>query len=123
MFYATLKVLLTSVLVVAVSEAGKRNSLVAAILASLPLVSVLAMVWLYVDTRDVEKIAQLASAIFWLVLPSLVLFLALPLLLRGGVGFYPSLGLAIALTVGAYFAMVYGLRFASIHILCLCQRR
>ena len=78
MLYATLKVVLTSVLVVAVSEAGKRNTFLAAILASLPLVSVLAMIWLYVDTRDVEKVASLASGIFWLVLPSLVLFVTLP---------------------------------------------
>jgi hypothetical protein len=116
MLYATLKVLLTSVLVVAVSEAGKRNTFLAAILASLPLVSVLAMIWLYVDTRDVEKIASLASGIFWLVLPSLVLFVTLPLLLRGGLEFYVSLGLSIALTVAAYFAMVYGLRLAGIHV-------
>ena len=116
MFYATLKVLLTSVLVVAVSEAGKRNTFLAAILASLPLVSVLAMVWLYVDTRDVEKVANLASGIFWLVLPSLVLFVTLPLLLRGGLGFSASLALSIALTVAAYFAMVYVLRLAGIHL-------
>ena len=116
MLYASLKVLLTSVLVVAVSEAGKRNSLVAAILASLPLISVLAMIWLYIDTRDAEKIAQLSTGIFWLVLPSLVLFIALPLLIRGGVPFYASLGLSIALTVSAYFAMVFGLRFAGIEL-------
>ena len=116
MLYATLKVLLTSVLVVAVSEAGKRNTFLAAVLASLPLVSVLAMIWLYVDTRDVEKIASLASGIFWLVLPSLVLFVTLPLLLRGGLEFFASLALSIALTVAAYFAMVYVLRLAGIHI-------
>ena len=116
MLYATLKVLLTSVLVVAVSEAGKRNSFLAAMLASLPLVSVLAMVWLYVDTRDVEKIASLASGIFWLVLPSLVLFVTLPLLLRNGMEFFASLALSVALTVAAYFAMVYILRLAGIHL-------
>ena len=116
MLYATLKVLLTSVLVVAVSEAGKRNTFLAAILASLPLVSVLAMVWLYVDTRDVEKVANLASGIVWLVLPSLVLFVTLPLLLRGGLGFFAGLALSIALTVAAYVAMVYVLRLGGIQV-------
>ena len=116
MLYATIKVLLTSVLVVAVSEAAKRSVLFGAIIASIPLTSVLAMVWLYVDTGDTEKVARLASGIFWLVLPSLVLFLTLPLLLRAGVDFYASLAASIALTVGAYFAMIFSLRLAGIEI-------
>jgi hypothetical protein len=105
MLYATLKVLITSILVVAVSEAAKRSSLFGALLASLPLVSVLAFIWLYIETNDTEKIASLAQGIFWLVLPSLVLFLALPILLRQGMAFYPSLGLSIGLTAGAYLLM------------------
>ncbi len=86
------------------------------ILASIPITSVLAMVWLYVDTGDTEKVARLANGIFWLVLPSLVLFLSLPLLLRSGMDFYASLAASIALTVAAYFAMVYTLRLAGIEI-------
>jgi hypothetical protein len=74
------------------------------------------MIWLYIDTRDVEKIAGLATGIFWLVLPSLVLFVTLPLLLRAGVDFYASLALAIAFTVAAYFAMIYTLRFVGIEL-------
>jgi hypothetical protein len=116
MLYATLKVLLTSVLVVAVSETAKRSTLFGAVIASIPLVSVLAMIWLYVETGDTEKIARLASGIFWLVLPSLVLFVSLPLLLRSGIDFYASLAISITLTVGAYFAMIYGLRLAGIDI-------
>jgi hypothetical protein len=109
MLYATLKVLITSILVVAVSEAAKRSSLFGALLASLPLVSVLAFIWLYIETGDIEKIASLAQAIFWLVLPSLVLFLALPFLLRYGMGFYLSLFLSIGLTAGAYLLMTFAL--------------
>jgi hypothetical protein len=116
MLYATFKVILTSVLVVAVSEAAKRSTLVGAIIASVPLVSVLAKIWLYVDTDDTEKVARLANGIFWLVLPSLLLFLSLPLLLRAGVDFYASLAASIALTVGAYFAVLYCLRLAGIEI-------
>lgn len=116
MLYATFKVILTSVLVVAVSEAAKRSALVGAIIASIPLTSVLAMIWLYVDTGDTEKVARLATGIFWLVLPSLVLFVTLPVLLRAGVDFYVSLGASVALTVGAYFAMLYSLRLAGIEI-------
>jgi hypothetical protein len=116
MLYATLKVLLTSVLVVAVSEAAKRSALFGAVIASIPLTSVLAMIWLYVDTGDTEKVARLAAGIFWLVLPSLVLFVSLPVLLRYGVDFYASLAASIALTVGAYFAMLYTLKLAGIEI-------
>lgn len=116
MLYATIKVLLTSVLVVAVSEAAKRSALFGALIASVPLTSVLAMIWLYAETGDTEKIARLSTGIFWLVLPSLVLFLSLPVLLRTGLGFPASLAAAIALTVGAYFAMLYVLRLAGIEI-------
>ena len=116
MLYATLKVLLTSVLVVAVSETAKRSTLFGAVIASIPLTSVLAMIWLYIDTGDTEKVARLANGIFWLVLPSLVLFVSLPVLLRYGVDFYASLAASIALTVGAYFAMLYGLKLAGVEI-------
>ena len=116
MLYATVKVLLTSVLVVAVSEAAKRSALFGAVIASIPLTSVLAMIWLYVDTGDTEKVARLANGIFWLVLPTLVLFASLPVLLRSGVDFYASLAVSIALTVAAYFAMLYTLRLTGIEI-------
>jgi len=116
MLYATLKVLLTSVLVVAVSEAAKRSAFVGAVIASIPLTSVLAMIWLYIDTGDTEKVARLATGIFWLVLPSLVLFITLPILLRSGIDFYASLTASVVLTVAAYFAMVYTLKFAGIEI-------
>lgn len=93
-------------LVVAVSEAAKRSTLLGALLASLPLTSLLAMIWLYVDTGDADKVGDLAGAILWLVLPSLILFLALPALIRLGWGFWPSLAVASALTVAGYFALV-----------------
>ena len=106
MLEVAVKVIITSVLVVAIAEVAKRSSLFAAILASIPLTSVLAMIWLYLDTGDAEKVATLASGIFWLVLPSLALFIALPVLLRAGWPFAPSLLVSIALTVGCYFAMI-----------------
>jgi hypothetical protein len=104
--YYLVKIVITTLLVVAISEIAKRSSLVAAVLASIPLISVLAMFWLYVDTRDTAKVSTLASSVFWLVLPSLVLFLALPLLLKQGLNFYLSMGIAIGLTGGSYFLML-----------------
>jgi hypothetical protein len=101
-----IKVIVTAVLVVAISEVAKRSSLLGAVLASIPLTSLLAMIWLYAETGDVEKVADLATGIFWLVLPSLALFIALPLLLRAGWAFAPSLAASCAITVGCYFVML-----------------
>lgn len=107
MWQLAVKVLLTAVVVVAVSEVAKRSSMWGAILASLPLTSLLAFVWLYLDTGNTQGIAALSQSIFWLVLASLPLFLALPMMLRAGWPFWPSLGAACAITVGAYFALVW----------------
>jgi len=106
MIYTIIKILITSGLVVAVSEIAKRSSMMAGILASIPLISVLGFVWLYIDTKDVEKISSLSTSIFWLVIPSLALFVALPILLKKGFGFYPSLGVATSITVVCYYLMI-----------------
>ncbi len=106
MIYTITKILITSGLVVAVSEIAKRSSMMAGILASIPLISVLGFVWLYIDTKDVEKISSLSTSIFWLVIPSLALFVTLPILLKKGFGFYPSLGVATSITVVCYYLMI-----------------
>lgn len=116
MLQTVVKVLLTAVLVVAIAEAGKRSSVLGAVLASLPLTSLLAFVWLYADTGDTQKIASLATGIFWLVLPSLILFVALPLMLRRGVAFAPALAASCALTVAGYFAMLALLKRLGIEL-------
>jgi hypothetical protein len=105
MLYAAVKVLVTAVLVVAISEAAKRSSVLGGIIASLPVTSILAFIWLYGETSDTVKVANLASSIFWYVLPSLVLFLVLPVLLLRGVGFWPSLAIASVATFAAYICM------------------
>ncbi|MFP5348441.1 MAG: DUF3147 family protein [Gammaproteobacteria bacterium] len=101
------KVSVTVAVVIAVAEIGKRSSLWGAVLASLPLTSLLAFVWLYVDTGSTETVANLSRDIFWLVLASLPLFLVLPALLRAGVSFWPSLGAACVAMVAAYFGLVW----------------
>ncbi len=103
--YAALKVLLTAVIVVAVSEVAKRSTVLGALIASLPLTSLLAFIWLYGETGDTQKVGALSKSIFWYVLPSLVLFVMLPMLLARGWGFWPSLGAASAVTFLAYLAM------------------
>jgi len=106
MAYYIAKVVISAILIVAISEISKRSTLIGAILASIPLVSVLAMIWLYIDTKDVARVAGLASGIFWLVLPSLALFISLPLLLKQGFNFYLSMTLSILITVICYWLMV-----------------
>jgi hypothetical protein len=104
--YYNFKITLTVALIVLISEVAKRSSLVGAILASIPIVSVLAMAWLYIETRDVEKISALSTSIFWLVIPSLSLFISLPILLRMNVNFYLSLTISVGITIFCYWLMV-----------------
>ena len=111
-----LKVAITVVVVIAVSEIAKRSSFWGAILASLPLTSLLAFVWLYADTGDTQSVATLAGGIFWLVLASLPLFALLPVLLGAGWPFWPSLLAACTVTIGAYFGLVWLLQRAGIQL-------
>ena len=94
-----IKVVLSSIIIVSVSEIAKRVSWIAAIVASLPLVSILALIWLYIDTHDVQKVIALSNGIFWAVLPSLLFFAILPVLLRMGLNF----PLALMVSMGTMF--------------------
>jgi hypothetical protein len=102
-----LKVVVTVAVVIGVAEISKRSSFWGALLASLPLTSLLAFVWLYADTGNAQQVAGLARGIFWLVLASLPLFAILPALLGVGWRFWPSLVVSCLATVGAYFALVW----------------
>ncbi len=106
MLYYAIKVILSALLIVAVSEIAKRSTGFAALVASLPLTSLLAFVWLQTEGVEPGKIATLSSQIFWLVLPSLILFLLLPVLLKNGLNFWLSLSVSIAATAGSYAVML-----------------
>lgn len=110
MNYLLIKIGLSAVLIAAISEIAKRSPGFGALVASLPLVSILGMIWLWRDTQDSVRIAAHSEATFWYVLPSLPMFLVLPMLLRNGVGFYLSLALCIVLTIVLYFGMALVLR-------------
>ena len=116
MAYYLTKIVVTAFLVVLISEISKRSSIIGAILASIPLTSVLAMIWLYVDTGSTTQVSALASNILWLVLPSLALFITLPILLKHGVNFYISLAASIGITSVCYFLMLLVLRYLRIEI-------
>lgn len=97
-----IKVLLSALVIAAVAEIGRRSTPMAAVLASLPLTSILAFVWLHLDGVDPRQIARLSRDILWLVVPSLLLFLTLPALLARGIAFWPSLLVACTVTVLGY---------------------
>src|SRR5690348_3422590 len=116
MWQHLIKVVVTTVLVVAISEVAKRGSFWGALLAPLPITSLLAFLWLYQATRDAEAIASLSQSIFWLVLASLPLFIVLPVLLRAGVAFWPSLGLSCGVTIAAYFVLIWVLQHLHVRL-------
>ncbi len=76
------------------------------ILASIPLTSFLAILWMYGENKDVTPIIALSKDIFWLVIPSLVFFLALPYLLSRGVNFFLSMTVATGIMIGCYYLAI-----------------
>ena len=106
MLYLVVKAAISGVLVALISEIARRNPGAGGLLASLPLVSVLGMIWLWRDSQDVAGMAAHAEATFWFVLPSLPMFLLIPWLLRSGAGFWPALAAGCVLTMLLYGGMI-----------------
>jgi hypothetical protein len=100
--YLVIKAALSGVIVAAVSEIARRYPGWGGLLASLPLTSLLAMVWLYRDSGDRARVADLSVSTFWFILPSIPIFLVLPALLRTQLGFWPSLAICVAGTLALY---------------------
>ncbi len=114
MTYFLTKVFVSALLIATITEVAKRSSLLGAVLASLPLISLMALLWLYIDTKNPAKVAELSMDIFWLVLPSLVLFISLPILLKLRINFYFALTLGCLLTTAAYGCMILILKHYGI---------
>ena len=105
MIWYIVKLLVSAGIIVLISELSKKLPLLASLVASLPLVSVLGMIWMYGEKVEIEKIAAHSVGTFWYVLPSLPMFLVMPWMLRKGISFPASLGVGIALTGVLYFMM------------------
>ena len=114
--YLLLKALISGVVIAVASELARRSSLLGAILISLPLTSILAAIWLYRDTGSTSAVADLSSSILWVIVPSLVFFVALPVALRRGVGFAAAMVLACAATAVAYGIWVWVARRLGIRL-------
>ncbi len=107
MLYLVIKAALSGILIAIVSEVAKRYPGFGALIASLPLVSLLGMFWLWRDKPDVANMAAHVEATFWFVLPSLPMFLLIPWLMRSGVSFYVALAIGCALTIALYLGMTW----------------
>ena len=102
MLYLVIKAALSGVIVAAVSEIARRHPTWGGLVASLPLTSLLAMIWLWRDAHDAGRVAELSQSTIWFIVPSLPLFIALPMLLRSGVGFWLSLAIVVVATLALY---------------------
>ena len=114
MAYYIVKLIITTLLIVLISEISKRSSLAGAILAAIPLVSILAMTWMYVDTKSSNDAVAFSNNIVWLIAPSMTLFIAFPILIKKGLSFYPSMFISITLTVLAYYSVLFLLEKSGI---------
>ncbi len=106
MMYLLLKAAISGVLIALASEVARRNAGLGALIASLPLISVLGMIWLWRDTHDPARMASHVSATLWYIAPSVPMFLLIPFLLRNGTGFWLALGLGCGLTFLLYLLML-----------------
>ena len=105
MWLFVIKAMLSGLLVAAISTIARRYPGWGGLLASLPLVSLLSMLWLYGETRDAEQVARLSIGAFWFFLPSIPMFLVIPIMLRSGYSFPLTMAVAILLTILLYAAM------------------
>lgn len=116
MLYYILRFSVSAFIIVLISEIAKRHSGFAALVASLPLTSLMAIIWMHFDGAESLQIAALSSQIFWLVLPSLLFFLLLSLLLKQGFVFWLSLGLSVTSTVACYLMLLPLLRRVGVQL-------
>ena len=110
MLYLLIKTIITAVVVVLVSEIAKRSSLLAGLIVSIPLTTFLALMWLYWETKNTQKIIELTNSTLLMIIPSLSFFIFLPFLLKSNISFLPSMGGAALLTAIIYYIFLILLR-------------
>jgi uncharacterized membrane protein (GlpM family) len=114
--YTLFKILFTAIIVVVISEIAKKSTLIAGIVASIPLTSLLAFIWLHFDTQDIESIRDLSRNILLMIPPSLTFFISLYFIVGWNVSFYLSLFISIILTAIVYWLYFYILSFLGIYL-------
>lgn len=117
MAFLIAKYALTALVIVVVSEVAKRNDRLGALIASLPLVTIMVMIWLHVEKQPELKIANHAYYTFWYVLPTMPMFLLMPWMIRKGFGFWPALGAGSLLTILSFAAAALILKRLEIDLM------
>jgi uncharacterized membrane-anchored protein YitT (DUF2179 family) len=101
------KIILTALIIFSIAQISERSTLMAAVLASIPIVSVLSMMMMFHEGQTALEISAFARDIVWLLIPSLLMFIVMPWLVESrGWEFYPALAAGLACTVSGYFLMV-----------------
>ncbi|MGM0608220.1 MAG: DUF3147 family protein [Candidatus Muiribacteriota bacterium] len=116
LYYEIIKILITSVIIALISIISRTSTLIGAVLASVPLVSVLGILWLYKDTNDSQIIIDLSYSVFWLVIPSLSFYIILPYMLKKEINFYLSMLVSLAGMIIFYFITIKILSYFGISI-------
>ena len=111
------KYLITAFIIVFVSEIAKRSDKLGALISSLPLVTILVMIWLYIENQSTEKIANHAYYTFLYVIPTLPMFLVIPYLLSKGYTFSMALGISIVTTFFCYILTAYIAKFFGVDLI------
>ena len=101
------KILVNVLLITGITELTKRSVIAAALIGALPIVTVLAMIWMHVEGQDGRKIAEYSLATFWLVLPTLPMFVIYPWLFSKGMSFWPALLISIAIMLALYGILAF----------------
>jgi hypothetical protein len=102
-----IKVFSSAIMVAIIAEIGRRSSFAAALLAAFHVTTILALIWLYIDTQNTARVAMVAQNTFWLIIPSLVFFAVFPILLKMGWEFAPAMLTAMAVTAVGFFGFIY----------------
>lgn len=111
-----IKTIISALLITLINEVSKRNLLFAAVIASLPIISVMALCWTYWENRNLNQISQLSIDIFYMVLPSLFFFISLPIFIKLKLSFINSTALASLVTIVAYGLMILILKAINIQL-------
>ena len=117
MTYLISKYLITAFVIVMVSEIAKRSDKLGSLVSSLPLVTILVMVWLYIENQSTEKIANHAYYTFWYVIPTLPMFLIIPYLLSRGYTFSMALSIGIVITFFCFIITTYIAKFFGVDLI------
>tara|TARA_B100000427_G_scaffold78837_1_gene64237 strand:+ start:3861 stop:4211 length:351 start_codon:yes stop_codon:yes gene_type:complete len=115
--FEAIKIILSAIIILIASEVAKKSIILGSIIVSLPLMSLLTISWIQVETKDTERIISLSYNIFWMTLLSLSFFILFPYLLKKDIPFGWSMGIALIVMVSLFLILVSLLKKCGIEVL------